>query len=173
MSTRRCYPSHGASNSPRAGQATRSLLSCDSCEVFERFDERAYRVVVCAGIEARDRRYGHVGTESLLMGLLLEANESAGTSEASSDLVERVREVVGQRGGAGLDSDPEARVIELTPRARQVLERAAYEAAQEQAPKVSPAHILLAATSVAKGEGLIALDALNISPNELRAWLYG
>jgi ATP-dependent Clp protease ATP-binding subunit ClpC len=141
--------------------------------VFVRFDERAYRVVVYAGIEARDHHYGHVGTESLLMGLLLEANEWAGTSEASGVLVERVREVIGQRVSAGPESDPEARVIELTPRARQVLERAAYEAAEEQAPNVSPAHILVAAASVREGEGLIALEALNISPNELRARLYG
>jgi ATP-dependent Clp protease ATP-binding subunit ClpC len=141
--------------------------------MFDRFDERAYRAVVCAGIEARDRHYGHVGTESLLMGLLLEANERAGTSDASSDVVKRVREVIGQRVSAGPDSDPEARVIELTPRARQVLERAAYEAADELAPNVSPAHILLAAASVGEGEGLIALDALNISPSELRARLYG
>ena len=98
--------------------------------MFDRFDERAYRAVACAGIEARDRHYGHVGTESLLMGLLLEANERAGTSNASSDLVKRVREVIGQRVSAGPGSDPEARVIELTPRARQVLERAAYQAAE-------------------------------------------
>jgi ATP-dependent Clp protease ATP-binding subunit ClpA len=141
--------------------------------MLERFDERAYRVVVCAGIEARDRRYGHVGTESLLMGLLLEASERAGTSEAACDLVERVREVIGQRVGAGPNPDPEARVIELTPRARQVLERAAYEAADEEPPNVSPAHILSAAALVREGEGLIALDSLNISPNELRARLYG
>ena len=87
--------------------------------------------------------------------------------------MERVREVVAQRVGAGAEPDPEARVIELTPRARQVLEQAAYEAAEEQAPKVSPAHILSAAAHVGVGEGLIALDALNISPSELRARLYG
>ena len=91
----------------------------------------------------------------------------------SNDLVERVREVVAQRVGARAEPDPEARVIELTPRARQVLEHAAYEAAEEQAPKVSPAHILSAAAHVDAGEGLIALDALNISPSELRARLYG
>jgi ATP-dependent Clp protease ATP-binding subunit ClpA len=126
-----------------------------------------------AGIEARDRRFGHVGTESLLMGLLLEADERAGTSEASSDLVERVREVIGQRVGAGRESDLEARVIELTPRARQVLKRAAYEAAEQQAANVSPPHILLAASHVGEGEGLIALDALNVSPDELLERLYG
>jgi hypothetical protein len=60
----------------------------------------AYRAVVLAGIEACDRRFGHVGTESLLMGLLLEANERAGASEAPSDLAERAREAIGQRVGA-------------------------------------------------------------------------
>ena len=102
------------------------------------------------------------------MGLLLEANERAGTSEAASHLVQRVREVIGQRVGAGPDSAPEATVIGLTPRARQVLERAVYDAAEEQSPNVSPAHILLAAAGVGEGEGLIALDAVNISPRELR-----
>jgi ATP-dependent Clp protease ATP-binding subunit ClpC len=141
--------------------------------MFQRFDERARRAVVLAGIEARDRRFGHVGTESLLMVLLLEANEQAGTSEASSGLAEQIREVIGQRVSAGKESGPGAEVIELTPRARQVLKRAVYEALEEEATNVSPAHILSAAAYVGEGEGLVALDALNISPSQLRVRLYG
>ncbi len=142
--------------------------------MFERFDERAYRAVVLAGIEARNRRFSHVGTESLLVGLLLEAEARTGImSEASSGLLARVREVVGQRVGAGEEADPEARVIELTPRARQVLRRAKYEAVEEGVERVSPAHILLATSRVGAGEGLRALEALQISPGDLRARLYG
>jgi ATP-dependent Clp protease ATP-binding subunit ClpA len=142
--------------------------------VFERFDERAYQVVVLAGIEARDRRFSHVGTESLLVGLLLETKARTGTmSGASSVLLERVREVVGQRVGALEKSDPEARVIDLTPRAREVLRHAEDEAAEARAEHVTPAHILLAASRVGEGEGLRALEALRISPGDLRARLYG
>lgn len=98
--------------------------------MFERFDERACQAVVLAGIEARDRRFSHVGTESLLVGLLLEADTRTGTM-------------------------------------------AEYEAAEERAERVSPAHILLAASRVGEGEGLRALEALQISPDDLRARLYG
>jgi hypothetical protein len=149
-------------------------LWCDASRVFERFDYRAYRAVVLAGIEARDRRFSHVGTESLLVGLLLEAEaRTDSTSQAASAVVESVREVVGQRVGAGDESDPEARVIELTPRAREVLQRAEHEADQERAERVCPAHILLAISRVGVGEGLIALDSMQISPDDLYACLYG
>jgi hypothetical protein len=107
-----------------------SRFRCDAFLVFERFDERAYEVVVLAGIEARDRRFSHVGTESLLVGLLLEAEARTGImSGPSSVLLERVREVIGQRVGALDKLDPEARVIDLTPRAREVFRHAEDEAA--------------------------------------------
>jgi hypothetical protein len=84
-----------------------------------------------------------------------------GTSVA---LIARVRKVIGKRVGARDESDPEARVIELTPRARQVLERAGYEAARAEIDRVTSAHILLAVSSVGVGEGPDALKALQIFP---------
>jgi ATP-dependent Clp protease ATP-binding subunit ClpA len=142
--------------------------------MFERFDERAYKAVVLAGVEARDRRFSHVGTESLLVGLLLEAETRAenrpGTSSA---LVERVRAAVAQRVGSYDEPEPESRVIELTPRARQVLGRAGHEAAQEGAARVAPRHILLAASRVGEGEGLNALRAVHVSADDLSSRLYG
>ena len=69
--------------------------------MFERFDQRAYRAVVLAGIEARGRRFSHVGTESLLVGLLLEAETGTDNlPRTSSVLIERVRPAVAQRGGS-------------------------------------------------------------------------
>jgi ATP-dependent Clp protease ATP-binding subunit ClpA len=45
---------------------------CDDVRVFERFTERARRVVVLAQTEARELRFSQIGTESVLLGLLRE-----------------------------------------------------------------------------------------------------
>jgi ATP-dependent Clp protease ATP-binding subunit ClpA len=141
--------------------------------VFHRFDERADRALTLAGLEARERRFSHVGTESLLIGLLLEAEAPIDGLGSSSPLVERVRAAVGARVSSRDERDPEPRVIDLTPRARQVLTQAAREAADDGVALVAPRHVLLAMSRVGEGEGLIALETLRISVDELCGRLYG
>ena len=74
--------------------------------MFERFTDRARRVVVQAQQEARTLGHNHISTEHLLLGLINEANgvgakalESLGISTAA--LRERVEEVVGARAAPG------------------------------------------------------------------------
>lgn len=77
--------------------------------MFERFDERGLQSC-CPGVEARDRRLSHVGIESLLVALLLEAETRAeslpGTSGA---LIERVRAAVAKRVGSQDEPEHEPR----------------------------------------------------------------
>ena len=97
--------------------------------VFERFTDRARRVVVLAQEEARLLNHNYIGTEHILLGLIHEgegvaakALESLGISlEAVRSQVE---EIIGQGG-----SSPSGH-IPFTPRAKKVLELSLREALQ-------------------------------------------
>src|SRR5262249_55410960 len=97
--------------------------------LFERFTDRARRVVVLAQEEARLLHHNYIGTEHILLGLIHEgegvaakALESLGISlEAVRSQVE---EIIGQGG-----SSP-AGHIPFTPRAKKVLELSLREALQ-------------------------------------------
>ena len=97
--------------------------------MFERFTDRARRVVVLAQEEARLLNHNYIGTEHILLGLIHEgegvaakALESLGISlEAVRNQVE---EIIGQGG-----SSPSGH-IPFTPRAKKVLELSLREALQ-------------------------------------------
>jgi ATP-dependent Clp protease ATP-binding subunit ClpA len=110
--------------------------------VFERFTDRARRVVVLAQEEARLLNHNYIGTEHILLGLIHEgegvaakALESLGISlEAVRNQVE---EIIGQGG-----SSPSGH-IPFTPRAKKVLELSLREALQLGHNYIGTEHILL------------------------------
>ena len=90
---------------------------------FERFTERARMAVELAETEARERKFSHVGTESLLVGLLREQEGlAARVLEAHNVDLERARTGVLERVKPGEGHGPGP--IPFTPRAEEVLERA-------------------------------------------------
>ena len=122
--------------------------------MFERFTDRARRVVVLAQEEARMLNHNYIGTEHILLGLIHEgegvaakALESLGIS---LDAVrEQVQEIIGQGQNA-----PSGR-IPFTPRAKKVLELSLREAMQPDPTKhVDTEHILLGL--IREGEGVAA-----------------
>ncbi len=121
--------------------------------VFERFTDRARRVVVLAQEEARLLNHNYIGTEHILLGLIHEgegvaakALESLGISlEAVRDQVE---EIIGQGG-----SSPSGH-IPFTPRAKKVLELSLREALQLGHNYIGTEHILLGL--IREGEGVAA-----------------
>ena len=118
--------------------------------VFERFTDRARRVVVLAQEEARLLNHNYIGTEHILLGLIHEgegvaakALESLGISlEAVRSQVE---EIIGQGG-----SSPSGH-IPFTPRAKKVLELSLREALQLGHNYIGTEHILLGL--IREGEG--------------------
>src|SRR5690606_6662227 len=121
--------------------------------LFERFTDRARRVVVLAQEEARLLNHNYIGTEHILLGLIHEgegvaakALESLGISlEAVRSQVE---EIIGQGG-----SSPSGH-IPFTPRAKKVLELSLREALQLGHNYIGTEHILLGL--IREGEGAAA-----------------
>jgi ATP-dependent Clp protease ATP-binding subunit ClpA len=119
--------------------------------MFERFTDRAMRVVVLARDEARQLRHDRVGTEHLLLGLLgqgdsLAANvlDSIGITDAA------VREHVKAADDQG---ERVAGVMPFTAQARRALELSFREALEHGASYIAPEHILLGVMRAADSEG--------------------
>jgi Clp amino terminal domain, pathogenicity island component len=120
--------------------------------MFERFTERARRVVVLAQEEARLLNHNYIGTEHLLLGLLHEGEGAAAEALARVDGVslERARSEVEQIIGRGTAA-PDAQ-IPFTPRSKKVLELSLREALQLGHNYIGTEHILLGL--LREGEGV-------------------
>jgi ATP-dependent Clp protease ATP-binding subunit ClpA len=115
---------------------------CDALSVFERFTERARRVVVLAQEEARTLKHNYIGTEHILLGLVREQDGLASRALNGLDItVERVRLEVVRIVGTGEDFSPGQ--IPFTPRAKKVLELALREGLGLRQNYVGTEHILL------------------------------
>ncbi len=121
--------------------------------MFERFTDRARRVLVLAQEEARLLNHSFIGTEHILLGLIHEgegvaakALESLGISLEA--VREKVEETIGMAGTAPSGSPP------FTPRAKKVLELSLREALQLGHSYIGTEHMLLGL--VREGEGVAA-----------------
>jgi hypothetical protein len=121
--------------------------------VFERFTDRARRVLVLAQEEARLLNHSFIGTEHILLGLIHEgegvaakALEQLGISLEA--VREKVEETIGLSGTAPTGSPP------FTPRAKKVLELSLREALQLGHNYIGTEHMLLGL--VREGEGVAA-----------------
>jgi len=133
---------------------------------FERFTERARMAVELAQTEARERGFSHVGTESLLLGLLREQEGlAARVLEALSVDLERARAGVLERIEPGEGHGPGP--IPFTPRAEEVLERA-LDVDLGLRNHVGTEDILLALVSVSEGEAINVLRSLGVDPGQIR-----
>ena len=123
------------------------------CRMFERFTDRARRVVVLAQDEARMLNHNYIGTEHILLGLIHEgegvaakALESLGIS---LDVVrQQVVDIIGEGQQAPTGHIP------FTPRAKKVLELSLREALQLGHNHIGTEHILLGL--IREGEGVAA-----------------
>jgi ATP-dependent Clp protease ATP-binding subunit ClpC len=121
--------------------------------VFERFTDRARRVIVLAQEEARHLNHDYIGTEHLLLGL---ASEDQGVAAKALELLgiqletlrSEVKEVIGQGERAPSGHIP------FTPRAKKVLELSLREALKLGHNYIGTEHILLGL--IREGEGVAA-----------------
>ena len=121
--------------------------------MFERFTDRARRVVVLAQEEARMLNHNYIGTEHILLGLIHEGEGVAAKALESLGIsLEAVRQQVEQIIGQGQQA-PSGH-IPFTPRAKKVLELSLREALQLGHDYIGTEHILLGLLS--EGEGVAA-----------------
>jgi hypothetical protein len=120
--------------------------------MFERFTDRARRVVVLAQEEARLLDHNYIGTEHILLGLIHEGDGVAATAlqQLGIDL-QSVRIAVEEIIGRGMTT-PEGH-IPFTPRAKKVLELSLREALQLGHDFISTEHILLGLLREGEGVG--------------------
>jgi len=121
--------------------------------VFERFTDRARKIVVFAQEEARLLKHDYIGTEHLLLGLIREGEGvAAKTLESMGISLEAIRsEVVGTVGEG--DGAPPGH-IPFTARAKKALELSFREALQLGHDYIGTEHILLGL--IREGEGVAA-----------------
>ena len=125
--------------------------------MFERFTDRARRVLVLAQEEARDLNHAFIGTEHILLGLIREGEGVAAKAlDALGVTFDVVREKVEEAIGANTNPSPGS--PPFTPRAKKVLELSLREALQLGHSYIGTEHMLLGL--VREGEG-VAAQVLN------------
>ncbi len=135
--------------------------------MFERFTDRARRVVVLAQEEARTLNHDYIGTEHLLLGLLHEDDSIAGMvlQDCGADLGE-LREAIEEIIGQG--SSPPGGHIPFTPRAKKVLELSLREALQLGHHYIGTEHVLLGLIHEGQGVAAQVLVERGLDLNRLR-----
>ena len=118
--------------------------------IYAKFNERAQRVMAMAQKEAQNMRHSYVGTEHMLLALITQARDDV--PELPDNMTEdavrsAIRIFIGN--GTGLQNP-----MELTPRAKKLLENSVREAQRLGHPYVTSAHLWLALLS--EGEGVAA-----------------
>jgi ATP-dependent Clp protease ATP-binding subunit ClpA len=121
--------------------------------MFERFTNRARRVVVLAQEEARLLKHNYIGTEHLLLALVHEGQGVGARALAEFEIpLDQLREDVTKRVGTG-SSAPSGH-IPFTPRAKKVLELSLREALALHHRYIGTEHILLGL--LREGDGVAA-----------------
>ncbi len=135
---------------------------------FDRFTERARKVLAFSSEEARRMRHGFVGTEHLLLGLVREGEGVAAKALQNLGVIDfaQVRELV--EGVVGVGEQEVIGEIGMTGRAKKVIELAVDEARRLHHHYIGTEHMLLGL--LREGEGIAAkvLEKLNVDLKKAR-----
>jgi ATP-dependent Clp protease ATP-binding subunit ClpC len=135
---------------------------------FEKFSERARRVLTLAQEEARQFNHSYIGTEHLLLGLVREEEGVAAKVllNLGADLA-KIRSAVEFTMGRG--EKPSGGEIGLTPRAKRVIELAIDEARHLGHSYIGTEHLLLGLLREGGGVAVSILDSFGINVEQVRA----
>ena len=140
--------------------------------MFQRFTDRARRVVVLAQEEARMLRHNYVGTEHLLLGLIHEGEGvAAGALESLGINREAVRQQVEEIIGPG--QSPIVGPIPFTPRAKKAMELSLREALALGHHYIGTEHLLLALLREGQGVAAQVLTRLGADHAQVRERVLG
>ncbi len=144
--------------------------------MFERFTDRARRIVVLAQEEARRLNHNYIGTEHILLGLIRESGGVAARALESLGIsLDAVRQQVGEIIGQGQHEPPGH--IPFTKRAKKALELSMRESMQLGHNYIGTEHILLGLLREGDGvaaEVLVKLGAdLNLVRQQVIQLLHG
>ncbi|WP_296157473.1 ATP-dependent Clp protease ATP-binding subunit [uncultured Gardnerella sp.] len=135
--------------------------------MFERFTDRARRVIVLAQEEARALQHNYIGTEHILLGLIREGEGIAAKALSAKGVeLDSTRKQVEEMIGKGTVS-PNGH-IPFTPHAKQVLELSLREALQLGHSYIGTEHILLGLIREGEGIGTQVLIKMEVDINDLR-----
>ncbi len=136
---------------------------------FEKFTDKARKVLVLAQDEARKLHQPYVGTEHILLGLIV---EKEGLAAQALDRLNVEYEGVIQsiRQVATIDEDADVSGhLSFTPRVKRVLENSLREAMQMGQSYISTEHLLLGIVREGEGTALDVLNRLGISGDDIRS----
>lgn len=150
--------------SARRGRASRGVPKA----MFERFTEKAIKVIMLAQEEARRLGHNFVGTEQILLGLIGEGTGIAAKVLKSmgislKDARMEVEKIIGR--GSGFV----AVEIPFTPRAKRVLELSLEEARQLGHNYIGSEHLLLGLLREGEGVAAQVLESLGADPSNIRS----
>lgn len=143
--------------------------------MFERFTERARKVVVLAQEESRELLHDHIGTEHILLALIREEDGIAGTALADAGItLDEARKQVEAQVGRG-EPEPKRRSgkrwrrhVAFTPRAKKIMELALRESMSLGHNYIGTEHLLLGLLSLGEGAASETLSNLGADAGELR-----
>lgn len=138
--------------------------------MFERFTEKAIKVIMLAQEEGRRLGHNFVGTEQILIGLIGEDTGIAARTLTSmgvnlENAQVEIEKITGR--GSGLEVD----VVPFTPRAKRLLELAWDEARLLHHNYIGTEHILLGLVREGEGVAVMALEALGVEPYKVRLYI--
>ena len=139
---------------------------------FEKFTDKARKVLVLAQDEARALKQPYVGTEHILLGLIQEKDGFA--AQALDRLNVKYEDVTGMIPQV-VSIDENADVtghLNFTARVKRVLENSLREAMQMGQSYISTEHLLLGIVREGEGTALDVLSRLGVSGDDIRAALH-
>ena len=139
--------------------------------MFERFTERARKVVVLAQEESGRLRHNYIGTEHLLLGLIREGEGVAAQAlHACGVTLDEAREGVEGIVGYG---EGDASQKPFTPRSKRVLELSLREALGLRHDHIGTEHLLLGLLAEGGGIAAAVLSGLGVEPADVRREIFG
>ncbi|MGM9977434.1 MAG: ATP-dependent Clp protease ATP-binding subunit [Clostridium sp.] len=128
---------------------------------YGRFTERAQTVIMGAQKESQNFKHGYIGTEHILLGIMLEGGYAKKTIAKFNIEFKDVRDLVEGYLGYGDETMPNGELL-LTPRTKKLFDESFVEASRFNHKYASPEHLLLALIKENDSVAYTILSKLNV-----------